>query len=93
MRGGGGSIEFMKRKWKKCPGKLKGQYHDTTNGKLATIMEEVWLDRSLYVLSWFARRPGTNNYLDVMKVSPLITDIMRGSFFQLSMTKKYCRNV
>eukprot|EP00171_Calliarthron_tuberculosum_P002978 IDg2978t1 len=44
-----GCVDGCKMKWKNCPSALKGQYHNTKEGKLATIGIEAWCDRNLYI--------------------------------------------
>lgn len=80
FEGCAGCLDCMKLKWKNCPFAEKGQYHNPKEGKLATIVVEAWCDRSLYIWSWFAGRAGTNNDLNVLAVSPLMSEILRGDF-------------
>lgn len=88
FRGCGGAIDCMKLIWKNCPLQEKGQYHNKKEGKMATIVAEGWCDRKLYLWSWFAGRAGTNNDLNVLAVSPLVQDIVRGKF-KFSLTDEY----
>lgn len=73
-----GCVGCMHLKWKNCPLELKGQYHNSKNGKLATISCEAVVDHGLYCWSWFAGRAGTNNDLTVMQNSPFFTALLMG---------------
>lgn len=78
VAGGGGSIARI------LNGKLslsvEGQYHETNEGNIATIFEEVWCDGTLYIWNWLTGRPGTNNDIYMLAVSPLKSDIRTGYF-------------
>lgn len=60
-----GSLDCMHINWKNCPLELKSQFHNSKNGKLATISYETIVDHGLYCWHWFAGRAGTNNDLKV----------------------------
>lgn len=49
-----GAVDVMKEHFKKCPSVQKGQYHNTKDGKLATIGVEAWCDHQIYAWSWFS---------------------------------------
>lgn len=66
--------------WKNCPGSLRGQYHNTKEGKLATIAVEAYKDRDLYVSHWFACRCGTNNDKTLLEESPVFNSILNGMY-------------
>lgn len=65
LEGCGRLMGCMKLKGKNCPFAEKGQYHDPKEGKLATIVVEATSDRNVFIWSWFAGLPGTNNDLNV----------------------------
>lgn len=75
-----GAVDCTHISWKNCPIAHKGQYHTSRNGKTATIVGEAWVDRRLYIWSWFCGMPGTNNDFNVMNASPLFQDILNNSF-------------
>lgn len=75
-----GAIDCMKLRWKNCPIAHKGQYHNSKEGKLATIPAEAWCDRNLYIWHWFVGRTGTNNDINVLMNSPLMQDILSGHY-------------
>ena len=43
-----GSLDCMNVAWKNCPKSWKGQYHNSKNGKLATVSIEAMCDTNLY---------------------------------------------
>lgn len=71
-----GAIDCMKFKWKKFPSKLKGKYHSSKEGNLATIKVEAWTDHDLYRWNWFSGRCGTNNDKTMVAMSPLFREIL-----------------
>lgn len=75
-----GAVDCMKLHWKNCPSALKGQFHNSKEGKLATIVVEAWCDTHLYVWHWYAGRAGTNNDKTLVAYSPLFSDIRTGKF-------------
>ena len=75
-----GAVDCCKIIWKNCPHAHKGQYHNTKEGKLATIQVEAWCDRDLYVWHWFPGRCGTNNDKTMLAASPLFIDILNGTY-------------
>lgn len=88
-----GAVDCMKLHWKNCPASLKGQFHNSKEGKLATIVVEAWCDTQLYVWHWYAGRAGTNNDKTLVTYSPLFTDILAGRYkLDLGEDYKVCRN-
>lgn len=47
---------------------------------MATILAEAWCDCDLHIWSWVFRREGTNNDISVIVSSPLMHDIVSGTF-------------
>lgn len=80
MAGCIGAVDCCKMVWKNCPYEVKGQFHNSNDGKLATMSVEAWCDSDLYVYHWFAGRCGTNNDKTMVNFSPLFTDILSGSY-------------
>lgn len=78
--GCGGCIDFMKLLWKHCPLAEKGKFRNIKERKLATILAVGWCDLNLYVWSCLVGRAGTSTDLNVLEVSPLSQNIVRGKF-------------
>lgn len=83
-----GCVDCCKLVWKNCPTALKGQYHNSKDGKLATISVEAWSDGDLYIWHWNAGRCGTNNDITMVEVSPLFQDIL-GCQYKFRLSRKY----
>lgn len=75
-----GCIGRSKLIWKNCPFALKGQFHNSENGNLATIPVEAWCDRDLFVWHWYAGRSSSLGEGSIVDRSPLFNDIMVGHF-------------
>lgn len=75
-----GSVDGCKLKWKTRPASLIGQYHNTREGKMATIAVGAWCDRVLYIWYWLAGRCGTNNDQTLRDGSPLFVSILNGTY-------------
>lgn len=83
-----GSLDCMKLYWKNCPFYDKGQYKNSKESKLATIVCEAWCDSQLYCWHWFPGRAGTNNDITVLYSSALFRDIMN-KYFIIESTDSY----
>lgn len=79
-----GAVDCCKIILENCPHAHKGQYHKTKESILATLQVEAWCDRDLYVWHWSPSRCGTNNDKTMLAVSPVVVDILNGTYkFQL----------
>lgn len=66
---------------KNCPNALNWKFHNSKDGKIATISFKAWCDRDLYVWRWFTGGAGTKKDLTLAhEHSPLFKDILYGSF-------------
>lgn len=75
-----GAINCIKLRWNNCPLQLKGQYHSSIDGPLATIQVESWVDHDLYFCHWFSGSCCTNMNKTMVGMSPLFRDILSGSY-------------
>lgn len=73
-------VDCCKLVWKHFPVSLKGKYHSSKDGKLATIQVETVPEKDIYVWHWFAGQCGTNNDKTTVSVSPLSSDILSGRY-------------
>lgn len=74
------SVDCWKFHWKNCPVSLKGQYHNTKDGKLATIAVERWADRDLFLWHYIAGRSSTINDKTIFEVSSIFNYILNGTY-------------
>eukprot|EP00918_Siedleckia_nematoides_P039555 GHVU01086039.1.p1 GENE.GHVU01086039.1~~GHVU01086039.1.p1 ORF type:complete len:436 (+),score=47.89 GHVU01086039.1:157-1464(+) len=73
-----GSLDCTHWEWKNCPVALQGQYQDR-GGTRSMIMEAVATE-DLWIWHAFIGMPGSNNDLNVMHRSPLLHNMLQGSF-------------
>lgn len=79
-KGSIGVVDCMEIRWKNCPFQLKGQYHSSREGHLATLQVEACTDHDLNVYHWFSGRCGTNKDKTMVEMSPLFRKIMSGTY-------------
>jgi hypothetical protein len=69
-----GSIDCMRWRWKNCPTAWKGAYQGV--GGKATVLLEAIASYDLHIWHAFIGVPGSNNDLNVLDASPLLTEYL-----------------
>jgi len=70
-----GSLDCLHWQWKNCPVAWQGQFQDK-DGVRSIIFEAV-ADQSLWICHTFFGLPNSNNDINVLNQSPLITNLLR----------------
>lgn len=78
--GSAGYVDCCTLTWENCPLELQGQYHNSKDGKMATIKIEACCDRDPYISHWFAGRHRTNNDQTMVSLYPLFSYILSGRY-------------
>jgi hypothetical protein len=86
------SIDCMYWAWKNCPMAWAGQFQN--KDKKRSIVLEAVADQSLWIWHAYFGMPGSNNDVNVLDRSPLVTNMLRGPSDDLTFTvngKQYSR--